>query len=197
MTDRKNLIGDTAIRLLAERGMRGLTHRAVDETSGLPTGSTSYYARTREALLELAVTRLLELDRADAENAPLPTDAITVAELTGLVTRLLTHLLDAGRERTVARYEIALEATRRPALRAHYDRAGATLRRQAAELLSRNGSRDPERHARALVAWCDGILFDSLAGAGGAWSTGRPAPEELRRDTAELLTGMLGQPQNF
>ncbi|HLL33473.1 MAG TPA: TetR/AcrR family transcriptional regulator, partial [Streptomyces sp.] len=48
---RADLVADTALALLAERGMRGLTHRAVDEAAGLPQGSTSNVARTRQALL--------------------------------------------------------------------------------------------------------------------------------------------------
>ncbi|HVV10949.1 TetR/AcrR family transcriptional regulator [Amycolatopsis sp.] len=196
MADRMTLIGDTAIQLLAERGMRGLTHRAVDEASGLPAGSTSYYARTREALLELTVSRLLALDQADAAGGPFPTTAGTIDELTELIARGLQQLLDGGRVRTLARYEIALEAMRRPTLRSYYDRAGKVLRRQAATLLEQNGSPAPERHARALIAWCDGILFDSLAGAGGGWASGRPTLAELRRSTGELLAGMLGSEQN-
>lgn len=35
-TSRADLITDAALALLAERGMRGLTHRAVDERAGLP-----------------------------------------------------------------------------------------------------------------------------------------------------------------
>lgn len=54
------LVADAALTLLADRGMRGLTHRAVDETAGLPQGSTSNVARTRQALLELAVRRLAD-----------------------------------------------------------------------------------------------------------------------------------------
>ncbi len=37
---RHERIADAALNLLAERGMRGLTHRAVDEAAGLPQGST-------------------------------------------------------------------------------------------------------------------------------------------------------------
>ncbi|MFD8828405.1 TetR family transcriptional regulator, partial [Streptomyces sp. NPDC059605] len=59
-TSRAALIADAALALLAERGMRGLTHRAVDERAGLPQGSTSNYARTRQSLLEAAVRRLAE-----------------------------------------------------------------------------------------------------------------------------------------
>ncbi|MFC6576320.1 hypothetical protein ACFQBS_06085 [Planomonospora parontospora] len=61
-SQRAELVAETAITLLAERGMRGLTHRAVDEAAGLPPGSTSNLARTRSALLELALARLTELE---------------------------------------------------------------------------------------------------------------------------------------
>ncbi len=43
---RADLVADAALALLAERGMCGLTHRAVDEAAGLPQGSTSNVART-------------------------------------------------------------------------------------------------------------------------------------------------------
>src|SRR5690349_2893472 len=49
-TVRKDVITDAAIQLVAEQGMRGLTHRAVDRRAGLPEGSTSAYFRTRKAL---------------------------------------------------------------------------------------------------------------------------------------------------
>jgi DNA-binding transcriptional regulator YbjK len=45
--DRKTVIADAAIALLAAAGAKGLTHRAVDAQAGLPAGSTSFYCRTR------------------------------------------------------------------------------------------------------------------------------------------------------
>ena len=62
---RRALIADAAISTLARDGMRGLTHRAVDRTAGLPEGSASYYFRTRQALLQAAVERLAELTTTD------------------------------------------------------------------------------------------------------------------------------------
>jgi len=55
--ERRERIADAVISVLAERGSRGLTHRAVDEVAGLPTDSTSYYFRTRAELLAAAVPR--------------------------------------------------------------------------------------------------------------------------------------------
>ena len=51
--------------MLAGQGARGLTHRAVDQAAGLPSGTTSNYARTRAALLTLALARIAELDAAE------------------------------------------------------------------------------------------------------------------------------------
>src|SRR5512133_616737 len=62
---RRAEIADAAISTLARDGMRGLTHRAVDRTAGLPEGSASYYFRTRQALLQATVERLAELTSAD------------------------------------------------------------------------------------------------------------------------------------
>ncbi len=181
---RSDLVADTAIALLAERGMRGLTHRAVDEAAGLPPGSTSNLARTRAALLELTLARLTELEFTvfDPEALASPVTADGVARV--VARALHAQLLD--RRRTLARYELALEATRRPELRAVYDLAGRRFREVAVALLAAMGSADPARHAGELVAFAEGLMFYAVAGAGGT-----PAEDDLRRAVADLLTGML------
>ncbi len=183
---RVTLIADTAISLLAERGMRGLTHRAVDTAAGLPPGSTSYHARTRAALLDIAMGRMTELEVA---ALPSETGPVTdVADLAEAMARFLYQTTTQDRTRTLARFEFALEATRRPELRAIYDEAGRRFREPAAALLARCGSSHPHRHARSLIAWCDGIVFDSIAGAG--WQR-PPSRDELRKGLLELLSSML------
>ncbi len=181
---RSELVADTAITLLAERGMRGLTHRAVDEHAGLPPGSTSNLARTRAALLELTLARLTELEE-QAFGAVMPGDSL---DLPSLMAQILQVQL-RDRRRTLARYELALEATRRPELREIYDRAGTRFREPAVALLAALGSRDPVRHGRQLVAFGEGIMFDAIAGAGA-----EPSLEDLREALRELLAGMLTRP---
>ncbi|MBB1251953.1 TetR/AcrR family transcriptional regulator [Streptomyces alkaliterrae] len=186
---RAELISDTAIRLLAERGMRGLTHRAVDEAAGLPPGSTSNHARTREALLEAAVRRLLVRERRVLDPEGMPVPGAGVAGLADAVAGALSGYLSDHRELLVARYELALEATRRPALRACYDEVGEVgFQRPLSALLAAAGSPDPERHAHSLTAWCDGVLFGSTA---GSYSRRRPTREQLRAGLTELLGAML------
>ncbi|WP_084960191.1 TetR/AcrR family transcriptional regulator [Thermoactinospora rubra] len=184
MLTRAELVAETAITLLAERGMRGLTHRAVDEAAGLPPGSTSNVARTRAALLELTLARLTELEeRAFAGLLTAPPRVADLPEL--LAQALLVQIRD--RRRTLARYELALEATRRPELRAVYDRSGARFRDPAVALLSAGGFPDPVRQASQLVAFAEGVLFYAIVGAGG-----EPSAGEIARGVRELLAGFKG-----
>ncbi|QRP44905.1 TetR/AcrR family transcriptional regulator [Amycolatopsis sp. FDAARGOS 1241] len=180
--DRISVLGDAAIEVIAAEGMRGLTHRAVDRAAGLPAGSTSYYARTRRALLELAMARMVELDEAVIDAC--------AKDLADVLAATVHAAITVGRSRMLARYEFALEATRRPELRAAYDEGGRTIRDRCVELLAAAGSPQPERHTRVLLNWLDGSIFYALAGAG---STNPPDRMELADGARAVLKG-LGLP---
>ncbi|MCF3101604.1 TetR family transcriptional regulator [Streptomyces roseoverticillatus] len=185
---RTALIADTALALIAERGMRGLTHRAVDEAAGLPPGSTSNHARTRLALLELTVRQLARRDAEVLTPAEFPGPAEGLDALADAIATVLHRLVVRRREHTVARFELALEASRRPELRAIYDAAGQGFRDLMTELMAAAGSAEPQRHALSLGAWSDGVLFTCTA---GPYHDRAPAREELRESVGELLRGML------
>ncbi|GAA2765565.1 TetR/AcrR family transcriptional regulator [Streptomyces paradoxus] len=186
---RSDLVADTALALLAERGMRGLTHRAVDESAGLPQGSTSNLARTRQALLELAVRRLAEREARVLALHEMPDPGAGAASLADALALATHRALTGHRALTLARYELALEATRRPELRAFFDATGARFRDQLAALVTGLGSTDPARHTLSLIAWADGLMFSCVAGSFGAEV---PSLEEVRAGLRELLEGMLG-----
>jgi DNA-binding transcriptional regulator YbjK len=161
-------IADAAIRTLARDGMRGLTHRAVDRAAGLPEGSASYYFRTRQALLQATVERLAELDSTDLRDSTgipaLP--GLDLDAFTGAATGIVESWLTTGRERQLARYELALEATRRPELRQALVASGAAIRATVAGWFAAAGVREPGQRAADFVAFLDGLLFDQIAGAG-------------------------------
>ena len=190
---RTRQIGDAAIAVLAEHGARGLTHRAVDQAAGLPPGTTSNYARTRAALLTLTLTRIDELDTAEATGGDGVVD-VTVGAVAEALADVLAMLLDrwitdlGARRRVLARFELALEATRRPEMRAAYDEMGRAIRAQVVRLLAAAGSAHPERDAWTLIAWVEGTAFYALAGAGGAAA---PARDVLRAQLAALLAAMI------
>ena len=203
-------MADAAIAVLADHGGRGLTHRAVDQAAGLPPGTTSNYARTREALLTLALTRIAELDATEGaaglygsgisgggesgggvagggESGGRMSGGELAEGLAWMLHRMITD--DGTRRRVRARFELALEATRRPELRAAYDEMGRRFRAEAARLLAASGSAEPERDAWTLIAWLEGTAFYALA---GARTTAAPPLDVLRDQLARLLAGLCG-----
>lgn len=82
-----------------------MTHRKVDRAAGVPDGTTSFYFRTRSALLRGVAERVADLDLADLQSAG--TDIATVVMRAGT---------EPGRSRTKARYELMLQAGRDPGL---------------------------------------------------------------------------------
>src|SRR5262252_2605015 len=165
---RRAEIADAAITTLARDGMRGLTHRAVDRAAGLPEGSASYYFRTRQALLQATVERLAELDSAEI----LPSTSLSVQSgheldaFAAAAAAIIENWLTTGRERQVARYELALEATRRPELRDALVASGTGIRAMVASQFAAAGIRQPGQRAADFVAFVDGLVFDQIAGAG-------------------------------
>src|ERR1700761_7939658 len=66
--ERRRDLCDAAIQLLADDGAKGLSHLKVDRKAGVPDGTTSFYFRTRSALLRAVAGRLAELDRASLQS---------------------------------------------------------------------------------------------------------------------------------
>jgi AcrR family transcriptional regulator len=170
--DRRTVIADTAVAILASHG--ALTHRAVDAAAGLPAGSTSYYFRSREALLVATAERLAVLDLAGepgglAADGRTPqseqTAPTTPEELADLLAGLVFAQLTTHRDRTMARYRLSLEAAHFPQVAATLAELGSRFTVAATELLTRIGAGHPAADARAVIAVCAGLVFESTVGA--------------------------------
>ena len=193
MSDRRTEILDAALRVLAEHGMRGLTHRAVDAGAGIAAGSTSYYFRSRSALVEGCVARLLEIDKAIEVPA---VAAAPPARLVDTIVGVAVAMVTTQRHRTLARYELSLAGAREPHLRAALVAGGDTIRALAAPALAAAGVADPAAAAAELAALLDGLVFTALVrgphdpAALAAWvrprSSGPCAPGPTRRRPARL-----------
>jgi DNA-binding transcriptional regulator YbjK len=184
LTARATTLLDAAIAVIGASGLRGLTHRAVDAQAGLPSGSASYYFRTRSALLQGVLNRLVELDNAD--YARFDSGELGRAGLARTLVRIYRHWAGEGRERQSARYLIYLEGRSDPALRELLDATNQRFADQLAALLRTIGTAHPRRDARLLIALLDGLLYDQLA---------RPNPPvsaaELKRRVDLVLATVL------
>lgn len=154
---------DAALALLAEDGIRGLTHGAVDRRGQLPAGTASNYFRTRDALLAGALSHLarreLAMVAAFAETDPGPR---TVDSLLAEAAGIVEFLLGPGRPQSVARHAIFLEAAWRPDLRETLLAATTPFWDVLTQRLQDLGAASPADGARTLLACIDGVILDQI-----------------------------------
>ncbi|MFC4150549.1 TetR/AcrR family transcriptional regulator [Micromonospora mangrovi] len=160
--ERRTLLADAGLRVLAAAGARGLTHRAVDAEAGLPTGTASNYFPSRAALLAGLAERIFD------RIAPDPAAVARLGEREPSVELVTDHLRDivarTTREPDLTRalFELRLEGARRP-----------ELRRALGDVLRRGYADDVAFHVAAglpggafevalLHYAVDGLLLDLL-----------------------------------
>lgn len=169
--------------MLADSGMRGLTHRAVDRAAQLPPGTTSAYFRTRQALLTALVRRLVALDQEELEEAGARTPVPRSAEdlTAGIAELIRTRLTGEGRRRSLARYACAVESAHHPELREILVPRDNQGRRVVRAFLAAQGVADPEARTVTLLTCVDGLVFDRLVHGGSV------REEEIRGLVAAAL----------
>ncbi|WP_412517094.1 TetR family transcriptional regulator [Actinomadura madurae] len=117
-TERRAALVDAAIEVLAREGARGLTFRAVDAESGVPTGTASNYFANRDDLFTQAGGRIYERLTPDAATvAGVREGPRDLAKVTEILRETVGRIAEF-RTGYLALLELRLEATRRPALRA-------------------------------------------------------------------------------
>lgn len=113
--ERRRDLCDAAIRVLAEHGSRGLTHGQVDRVAGVPDGTTSYYYRTRAALLRGVGKRVAEIDVANLRSViDEPVDPHS--PFAHLARLIMIQADGSGLMLNRARHELLLGAARDPGL---------------------------------------------------------------------------------
>lgn len=185
------LVADAAIDVLAEGGLRGLTHRAVDACARLPQGSTANLFPTRSALLGAVLARLVESEQGVVDGLhPQALGAATPAALLELLAAGVADALDAGRARTLARAALHLEARRSPELAEQLKRSTRYWWDYVGDTLAQLGVPQSRQQARLLLAYIDGVISDQLTWPEASFSattaiapaldgiihTGRPQP---------------------
>ncbi len=166
--DRRRALTDAGLRVLAENGARGLTHRAVDTEAAVPIGTTSNYFRSRDALLGALGERIMERFAPDeAVLAGLRTREAN-RELFVDYLRYIVERTTREPELTRALIELRLEAARRPGLA---EILGETLRqgyRDDVAFHATTGLPGGAFEIALLHYAVDGLLLDLLTTSIGA-----------------------------
>jgi AcrR family transcriptional regulator len=174
-----------------------LSHLKVDRKVGVPDGTTSFYFRTRSALLRAVAERLAELDLASlqsvADSADEPVDNPAPSRLSQVV-------IQAGSEpqlsRTKARYELTMQATRDPALAAILQQATDGFTKLHREILVQLMPHGAELES-AVVDDLSNITLTFINGLLLRFAHGDRIvenPEQLDRILSAIAGGILKSP---
>ncbi|GAA2152183.1 ABC-F family ATP-binding cassette domain-containing protein [Nocardioides koreensis] len=188
LSPRRRELLDAAVHVVADDGLRGLTHRAVDRRAGLPEGSCSAYFRTRRALQTSLAEYVAAALAADVADLAEQLRGLSGADdrAAGLTAQLFLRWLDE-RELLLAKLELSLEASRDAELATVLTTSRSQLVGVVAGIMVAQGRDHATERAEALVASFDGILVAAL-----------PKPDPERRDflsgSLRLLMAALGAP---
>jgi AcrR family transcriptional regulator len=163
MPNRREILLDAAIQVLGERGVRALTHRAVDAEAGVAAGSTANYFPTREALLEAIVERVSALERDRFDEAAVTVCPTTPAELGRAIAGWAREATGTHRALTLSRYAILVEAGHNAKIRRQLAQTGSRVNAWFANWLRLIGSANPGHDVHVLGNYITGLMLHQLA----------------------------------
>ena len=162
--ERRAAILAATVRLLVRDGLAAVTHRAVARETGVPLAATTYYFESKDELVGEALAILVEdeIARLAERAAALGDDISSPSRSAAAVAEVLFPDAEAAGG-LLAKFEVYLEAARRPGLRATAAHWQAEFNRLAELALALAGASEPQRLAPLLVAGVDGMLVHRLS----------------------------------
>lgn len=164
--DKREALLEAAVTVVAEQGMRGLTHRAVETQAGLPHGSTTYYFGTRHDLVVELMRHMAEKGRAAME--PIARQlTLTLADRSreldiDTIADGLIAWLDSAAKMELARYELQVTGARDEEMKALMTETCDVFRQMCEPVVIACGSSDAARDSSVMQAAVDGFMFKRL-----------------------------------
>jgi len=192
--ERRRHLCDAAIALLAEEGARGLSHLKVDRRGGVPDGTTSFYYRTRAALLRGVANQLVRYD-IEAFTAAFEEDPGDGAGLAALAEQMMRIREEPNLSRTRARLELTMLSRRDAHLAAGFQEVLENYRSLAERLVIGIA---PVRGAvsQELVAEQASVLLTYLSGLVFGFANGSTEPasrEHVQRQIRAVILGVAAE----
>jgi DNA-binding transcriptional regulator YbjK len=158
---------DASVQVFGAGGSVGVTHRAVAKAAGVPLGSTTYYFTDRADLLlqTMAHARMTEAERltdlVDGFEGEL-----TVDSSADLLTEMFFDKTVADPLYDLALFEMFMEATRNPAVRAETRDWSAMIAALTDRAMPPTDPALPREMAVQIVACLiDGLMLEAVSNA--------------------------------
>lgn len=168
--NRRTAILNAVIKLLAEKGIAGVTHRATDAAAELPQGSTTYYFPKKIELIRAAAAQLaLELEK-DCDDLQIAFAGVAAKQgLEAAIDQAAQGLIasaDQGKQLLLARLELTMAAARNDDLSDIGERLSAAGRRPIEFFVGLISGGNSDVPIETCVGIIDGIAMMYAAGQG-------------------------------
>ena len=163
MSDRRSVILEATLRVIARSGADSATHRAVAQEAGVALASTTYHFASKRELVREALELAIERSIAAVERASRPPGPADAAELADRLVALVRALNDDDQAPLAAQYELVLEAARRDDLRPLAERWNRAYMAGIEAMTGRAGLPEPAQAAEILSNLIEGALLTQLS----------------------------------
>jgi AcrR family transcriptional regulator len=144
-----------AVHVVATRGLRHLTYRAVAQQAGVAHGLVAHHFGTRDALLAAALE--FSLANSVGSISARPGSGDLEALFAGVV-----EMVQGNPDDQAFQYELILEARRRPELRPQVEQVYATYRQALRAELVAAGIDADDALVHLVFAAVDGLVFQQV-----------------------------------
>lgn len=185
---RKTAIVEAALRIIGEKGIQGVSMRAVAAEASVPLGTVTYYFSDKDELTEAAF-----LSHSKRETSRILTalatlgDGLTSADLARVLAEFVIQGLTEYRAQLITEYQFLCESARRENLQRATAAWLQSLQAHLEATVTALSSSSPKTDARLILAVVAGLEVDNLGAPPG------PANEQAIRATLERLLHGLSE----
>ena len=162
MSDRRRLIVEAALRVIARDGVNAATHRAVAAEAGAALASTTYHFSSKGEIVAEALELAIDRSIAAVERCTAPPHPATPAALVDRLVELVRALCADDQAPLAAQYELLIEAGRSPELRRLAERWDGAYIGGLRAIVAAAGIRAPTQAAQILSDLIEGALLDHV-----------------------------------
>ena len=163
VSDRREVVLEATLRVIARSGVDAATHRAVAAEAGVALASTTYHFASKSDLVRQALELVIERSTATVAAHAAPPGPDHPGELVDRLVGLADALASDDRAPLTAQYELLLEAGRRAELRPLAERWNEAYLAGLAEMTTRAGLPRPRLAAEVVSNVIEGGLLNQLA----------------------------------